>query len=48
MNIIYIVYLKGANVVYQPPTFISSAIHDHQIDITIILCYIMEEQLFFL
>ena len=41
------VYLKGANVVYQPLTFTSSDILDHQIDITIILIYILEEHLFF-
>ena len=41
-----IVYLKGANVVFHPLTFTSSDTLDHQIDMTIILFYIMEEHLF--
>ena len=43
-----IVYLIGANVVYQALPFTSSDTLDHQIDITILLFYIMEEHLFFL
>ena len=35
-------------VVYQPLTITSSDTLDHQIDITIILFYIMEQHLFFL
>ena len=42
------VYLKGANVVYQPLTFSSSDTLDRQIDMTIILFDIMVEHLFFL
>ena len=47
MNMVYPNF-KGANVVYQPLTFTPSDTLDHQIDITILLFYIIEEHLFFL